>query len=251
MRRYMIVAAGLACTMAACRREPAPPVNQPKDRLLTGLRPPPLNRPIHQTADSQHAASVQVPAGPASALIVIRDGRSFLGVANLTGRLSISADRIRIEPNQGSPLELMYRLPAGVPALKADSGTGALSVVERTGPGGADRQVIVRLASGPLLAEMWRGSPRPLQLDLGNGVRLVQRAAYARAGAGYTEVPLEVTEAGRVVARVPLGRPTAIQAASGRYVAFAEVSHVFRPREADAGQVEGGYILRAWVVGAP
>ncbi len=51
-----------------------------------------------------------------------------------------------------------------------------------------------------------------------------------------------------MLARIPIGRPTPIQAISGRWVVFAEISHLYTPTTADAGQVRGGYILRAWIV---
>lgn len=249
MGRRVIVAIFFVAAVAACQREPAPPPDQPDNPLLKGLTPPPLNKPIHQPSEQQKAAPVQLPPGPASALVVMRDGRPFVGVANLTGRVTIDASRIRIEPIEGSALELLYRLPAGVPALRTATGNGVVAVVERSDPAGADQLALVRLESRPVLGEIWQTSPRPLQLDLGNGVRLVQQPVRGLV-AGYGEAQLDVFDGGRLLVRVPLGRPTAIQAVSGRYVVFAEVSHLFTPSAADADQVEGGYILRAWILSA-
>lgn len=248
MSRHMIVALVLVTIIVACRPEPKPPPDQPKHVLLNGLKPPPLNKPIHQPSEKQQAAPAQLPEGPASALIVVRDGRPFAGTVNLTGRLTIGANRIRIDPTQGGSLELLYRLPVGVPSLKAQTGNGAIDIVERTGPGGADQRVLVRSESKPVLAEIWQRSAKPLSLDLGNGVRLVQLPAPGPAKTGYTETQLNLLEGARAVGQVPIGRVTEFQTASGRYAVFAEVSHLFAPSPADAGQVEGGYILRAWVV---
>ena len=102
----------------------------------------------------------------------------------------------------------------------------------------------------PLQVEIWQRSPKPLSVDLGNGLRLQQYAARAIATGGYTEAPLDVLDGARVVTRVPIGRPTEIDAAAGRYVVFAEVSHLFTQSPSDKEQFGSGYILRAWVVPA-
>jgi hypothetical protein len=250
MPRQMIIALGLVAALVACRPDPKPPPDQPKHVLLEGLQPPPLNTPIHQPSEKEQATPVQLPPGPASALVAIRDGRPFAGDATLTGRLTISGDRIRIDPTTGSSLELFYRLPSGLQSPDALAGDGTIEIHERSGPASADRRVLVRSGSKGILGEIWQRSAKPPSLDLGNGVRLVQSAVRGSPRTGYTEAPLAMLEGGRVVGQVPIGRATEIQTGSGRYVVFAEISHLLTPSAGDFGQVEGGYILRAWVVSA-
>jgi hypothetical protein len=171
------------------------------------------------------------------------------GVLDVRGRLTVAPGRISIEPAGDSAVELLYRLPTGVPGLRADTGTATLNLVERSGPAGADRQLVLRSTEGTLLAEIWQLAPKPLAFDLRNGVRLVQQSVRAPGDSSrYIEVPLDAVEGARVLARIPIGRPTLIQANSGRWVVFAEISHLYTPGTADAGQVRGGYILRAWIV---
>ena len=248
MPRQMIVALALVAAFVACRPEPKPPPDQPKHVLLNGLQPPPLNTPIHQPSEKEQPTAPQLPPGPASALIALLDGSPFVGDATLKGRLTVSANRIRIDPITGSSLELMYRLPVGMPLLNAQAGDGTIDIRERSGPVGADRRVLVRAGSKVVLGEIWQRSAKPLSLDLGNGVRLVQSAVRGSAKTGYTEAPLAMLEGARVLGQIPIGRVTEIQAGSGRYKVFAEVSHLLTPSPAEFGQWEGGYILRAWVV---
>jgi hypothetical protein len=168
----------------------------------------------------------------------------------LNGRLTISADRIRIEPQAGDTLELLYRLPSGLPNLPAGAGNGSVQITENSGPGGADRRVIVSRDTRLLLAEIWQRSPRPFVVDLGNGLRLVQQPVRAPSDQPYAEAPLRAVDRAGAGVAVPIGRATEIQTAAGRYVVLAEISNLFTPSPSDAGQVEGGYILRAWIVPA-
>lgn len=247
MLTRMIVAVAVIGTVAGCGRDPKPPANQPGDPLLSGLEPPPLNTPLHEPpGERQQVSAPQLPPGPASVLLVTRGGRPFIGVANLTGRLTVAANRIRIEPAQDSALEILYRLPAGL-SLRTGTTNGSIAVTERSGPGGADQLVVVRSESRLALAEIWQRSLKPLSVDLGSSLRLQQRLARAVA-AGYAEAPLDVLDNGRVLSRAPIGRLTRIEASAGRYVVLAEVSHLFTPATSDAEQFGAGYILRAWVV---
>jgi hypothetical protein len=250
MLAHVIVAVALTVTVAGCRRDPKPPPNQPSDPLLIGLEPPPLNKPVHEPPGEQRVTIPQLPPGPASALVVTRGGRPFIGVANLTGRLIVGANRIQIQPAQDSALEILYRLPPGLPALTAATTDGSIAVTERNEPAGADQLVLVRGDSRLVLAEVWQRSLRPLSVDLGNGLRLQQRSAQPVATGGYAEAPLDVLDGARVVTRVPIGRATEIQAAAGRYAVLVEVSHLFTQAPSDKEQFGSGYILRAWVVPA-
>jgi hypothetical protein len=189
-----------------------------------------------------------MPQGTASTLMVLRGGQPFTGALEIVGRLRVTADRISLEPAGDRAIELLYRLPPGMPALRSDSGMGSLALVERSDPAHAWRQVVLRSGGRILLAETWRVAQKPLQLELGNALRLVQQDVRPSPESRYTEAPLDAMEGSRVIARIPIGRPTVIPAASGRWVVFSEVSHLLTATEAELGQVEGGYILRCWVV---
>jgi hypothetical protein len=244
----LVLALAVACW--SCRRDPQPPPNQTDHALLRDLEPPPLNRPIAQRPIPQQDTQPRLPPGPASALLVLRDGRPFTGTLNLTGRLALEADRIGIEPAAGAPFQILYRLPPGMPAPTPGTGDGTVDVTERSSPAGADRRVVARLAEGLALAEIWTRSPSPVVFDLGNGLRLMQRQVSASPDSAYREAPLSVVEGERQIGLVPIGRPTTVQTTRGPHVVFAEVSHLFTPPADAAGQVAGGYLLRAWVVPA-
>ncbi len=251
MHGHLFLALALVTVGTSCRREPKPPADRPDHALLRDLEPPPLNTPVKRPpGQQQQDAQVQLPPGPASALIAARRGRPFAGTATLNGRVTISADRIRIEPQAGDTVELLYRLPPGLPSLPAGAGNGSIQITERSGPGGADRRVIVSRDARLLLAEIWQRSPQPLVVDLGNGLRLVQQPARAASDQPYADAPLRAVDRAGAGVAVPIGRATEIQTAAGRYIVLAEISSLFTPSPSDAGQVEGGYILRAWVVPA-
>lgn len=238
-------------TAASCRREPRPPADQPKDPALSGLQPPPLNKPVHQPGDRRPAAAPQLPAGSASALIVVRDGRQFFGDVTVTGRVTAEANRIRIEPVNDRPIEILYRVPSTVRPPVAAPAQGDIRIVERSGPGGADRLVLVRLGTQLTLGEIWKRGPEPILVDLGDRLQLAQQPLSptpSTVQSSYSEAPLNIVADGRVIARATLGQSTAVQTASGQYHVVVEVSHRFTPSDADKNQVEGGYILRAWVV---
>ncbi len=236
--------------VAACQRAPQPPADRPDHALLRDLPAPPTNPLIALRPDTQQtAAPAQLPEGTAAALIATRDGEQVRGTLEVSGRLSVGPNQIRVEPAAGSAVQLLYRLPPGVPSLSADTGAASLSLTDRSGPGGADRQLVLRSSRRTLLGEVWQQSPTPVQFDLQNGLRLVQQRTRPPVDTtGYTEVVLEAVEGGCVVARIPIGRPTPVQVESGRWVVFAEVSHLLTPDAADADQVRGGYILKAWIV---
>src|SRR5688572_2569676 len=108
MPGHLIIAITLLIATAACRRDPKPPPDRPDHALLRDLEPPPVNKPIEQRPAQQQEARAQLPAGSAAALMPTRNGRPFVGAATLTGRLTITPDRVRLDAGADSAIELLY-----------------------------------------------------------------------------------------------------------------------------------------------
>lgn len=185
MPRYTIAVLVPCAVIVACVREPQPPADQPQHALLDSLAlsPPPLNQPVSLRGTAVPPGAPQLPAGEASAVMLMRDGRPFEGALNATGQLSVTAERVRLDIEGGGTFEIIYRLPRTLAALPQVSGSGGVSALERTSPEGANRHVIVRLGTRLLLAETWRRAAEPVVLDMGGGLRLVQGVVRPAPGA--------------------------------------------------------------------
>jgi len=245
MNRYLRIVLVLCAVTPGCK--PRPPKDQPRHPLLDGLRPPPVNRPLDAVPQREPLSKPQLPAGKASALLILREGAPFVGTLEASGQLSGQTGRLRLVIRGEPPLEVMYRLPPGLDSLLIAEGEGTVTVIERSTPGGMDQRLMVRREGHLLLGEIWQRSVRPLVLELGDGLQLSQRPTQP-AGGFYTEVPLLAAAGKRTMVTIPIGKPTSITAAGVAFVVYVEVSHLATPSEADAGQVAGGYILHAWVV---
>lgn len=253
MRTQIVAGLGLITVMAACAPgEPQPPPDQPDHALFDSLElaPPPLNRPLAVTTVPAAEPMAQLPGGTASAIALLHDGRPFTGTLDIAGQLTVTSDRIRLDAEGGGTFEVLYRLPSGIGTLPQATGTGSISVTERSGPTGADRRIVVQQEGRPLLSEVWLRSAEPITVDLGGGIRIVQTAVRPSGEGEYTEAPLQALEDQRTIAALRVGTATTLEATTGASTAFVEVSHLFTPSDADVGQTRPGYILRVWVTRA-
>ncbi len=246
--RTLAILAALALTMIACQVEPQPPADQPQHPLLENLEPPPLNRPVTVTTKPGEQVAPRLPAGEQAALLLLQDGRPFSGTLRASGELTVGDSVIDFRPAQGAALQILYRTPRGLPSLRAESRPGRLDVVERSRPEGADRRVVVSDDAGLVLAQIWRSSPRPLQVELPGGLALAQASVAPQdTAAGYTEVPLQARVRGERVATLAIGQAVSVRTGAGPVQVLTEVSHRFVPDDPQTAQYPGGYILHVWV----
>lgn len=248
LRRITLSVTIGAAVIACAERTPEPPASQPQHALLEGLEPPPLNRPVQLAPAAQEQVTLRLPPGNQAALLVVQGGRPFSGTVTDSGQITVSDSLIRLTPTEGASIEILYRVPAGLPRPASGDRTGSATVMEMSGPAASNRQLIVRGNGRLVLAEVWQTSDRPITIDLGRGLQLVQRATRQAATGEYAEAQLQVLERSQVLATIPLGEPTRVGTSADSIAVFVEVSHLMTPSDADVGQVQGGYILHAWVV---
>ncbi len=252
MRKIATMILAVALIAVACGgsvTEPAPPA--PEHPLLEGLERPPLNEPLTaaKTEPPLDMMPLGLPEDELPALLVLLGERPFVGTFREAGRLTVRSDRIELQPAEGDPLQILYRLPLGVEKLAEGTGEGSVDVTELSGPDGADRSVMVRDARALFFVEVWRNSATPLTVQLSDRLSLVQRRTDAADGDGsYTEVELSAFHEGELVVRIPIGEPTLVKTNDGAFQVFSEVSHLFTPPKTDLGQYPRAYILHVWVV---
>lgn len=231
----------LPMASSACSRDLRPPPGQPQSPLLDRLQQPLPNPPVKPTALQPQPPTLG--PGTGSALLVLRDGREFAGTATLSGRLTVAPGRIGIVGDSKESLEVLYRLPAGLPAPAAFDGRGQVTLEERSTAGSNDRRLLVRANNRLLLAQVSLGSSQPIRVDLGPGLRLAQSGGGKRA-ARAAAVPL-VLEAADAPLRV--GMVTQTKTREGLFSVMAEASHWAAASSNSPGL--GTYLLDAWVVG--
>lgn len=251
LTRIFVLTMGLAGVVACGGGGPEPPADQPRHPLLDNLQPPPLNRPVVDVPIPTAAPSL--PPGDRPALLLVSQGRRFHGTATLAGRVVASKGRVEFTSPDRPPLQILYRLPAGLRALPDVDAKGSVTLLERTNPGGPNRQVLIRTDGALLLAHVWLTSPKPLAvtLDEAAGLRLVQLPVRRATPDGLlADAQVEVFDgdlrAGAAANRVL----TPIRARTGSFQAFVETSRLaYASGRTD--QRDGRYILEAWVVRSP
>ncbi len=245
MRGSIVLCLALSC--AACGDEEESP--KPRHPALSGLSPPPVNAPLQpprgQAAQQPRAS---LPPGEHPAELALRDDVPVTGTVQLEGTADLSPGSIVVTPDQGSPLELLYRLPKNMlsPSLVPERVTATIS--EKGGPHGADR-LFVLMGDGQLTyATAWRSAGEPVVVTLTGSVRLEQRQAERATAGGYSLARLFVMDGDREAAEVPIGEPTRVKTTAGSLAVYAQMSHrhFVAEERSDAGDQ---YILRAWVTG--
>lgn len=243
-RTLLILTCGLVLT-ACGARTPQPPEDRPEHAVLEGVEAPPLNRPLA----AQPVRTPQVPEtlqdGPGVVRVTV-NGATFKGQLDETGELSVTDTAISLATADQRAIRIQYRAPSELTALPVRSGPGALRLLDRSGPEGADRVMVVRQGGALRLGEVWQSNAEPIRFDLGGSLVLQQRGTDT-PGSGAVEVPVDVLDGGRAVARVPIGEATQVQTRSGIYQVFVRASHLSASSQ-PAGQFGDGYVLNAWVV---
>ena len=233
--------------LAGCGRgAPAPPTKQPEHPLLRTLRPPPLNLPVKSAQIPSESPGL--PPGNEPALLVVSEGSPFQGSATLSGRLTVGSGMVEITAQDKRRLQILYRLPEGLPALPSADVNGELSIIERSGPGGPNRRIILRSDGSLLLAQIWLRSSEPATMQLGDGLRIAQRPVQrSTSGPRLVEVLVEVAGGDTAPAAISVRKPAQVRTRSGVLQAFVESSH-FAYWAGPTDKHDGRYILKAWVV---
>lgn len=252
MRKLMILLVLVALGAVSCGQSvPAQVEPTPTHPLLEGLDPPPLNQPLVAPKPIPlDKLSPQLPEDDLPALLVLLGERPFSGTFRETGRLNISHDIIELQPAEGEPLRILYRMPQEMVQLPESTLVGRVDVAEFSGPQGANRSVMVYDKQALLFAEVWQSLGTPLTVGLGDKLRLSQGETRPRdRNGGYTETKLGVFDGEELVTTIPIGKPTTVETRVGAFQVFVEVSHLFSSRKSDLGQYPDTYILHFWIVG--
>jgi hypothetical protein len=228
----------------ACSREKEPPSDRPQHPLFKNLQPPPLNRPVRQAPLPIQAPLLKVNA---PGVTLVSNGRVFEGTTTLRGRLTVTGERVELVSPEKQILQVLYRLPTGLPALAAFDGEGELLLEDRSTPDGSNRRVILRAGNVLQFGYVAVKATEPVDIDLGGGLRLVQGKPRVVSPQGTLAwAPVEIRLDGAIRADVPSGKPTRF-AVGGRVMdAIVEASRWTRAGPKD--QHSGGYLLEAWIV---
>lgn len=227
-----------AVLVAGCGRQAEPPANRPNDPLFAGLKALPVNMPAFQFAIAPIDGDPTLPAGTLPALALVAGGHPVRAVGTLPGRVTTRGDRIEVQGLDGARIDVLYRLPQGVPAPSETASSGDLSVIEHQKTAGdSTRQVLICSEGSLLLARISLASASPVTTDLGTGLSLAQRQATGLLGGTATDVIVEAFDEGHAVGTIPVGKLTAIRTSTGVFQALVESS-----------RHESAYVLDAWVV---
>jgi len=224
---------------------PEPPADQPRHALLEGLEAPPLNRPLtSRPGRSEPPAQVVLQEGPAVVLVTL-DGTPFSGQFSGSGFVTVRDSVIDFTTSDERQVRIQYRAPTQLTALSQGEGVGALRLVERSGPEGANRALALDQGGSLKMGEVWRSEAEPIRFDLGSRLALRQSRVEG-SERGAVAVPLDVMEGGQAIARVPIGETVTVQTRSGVYEVYVRASHLSQDDE-PAGQFGSGYVLNAWI----
>lgn len=225
--------------------DPIPPQIVPS--YLQGLEPPPLNKPWRPIAIKSEETSLNLPRDNQAATLVTQNNKAFRGEVQHIGTVTVDEEGIEFDPKQGKPLRILYRLPPGMLPLPKMQQPAELHIRELSGPGGADRVIMLKQGNALLFSEVWQRAKRPLQVKLIDTFRLQQAPTSEPTREGYTEAEAALYEDDELVAKLPIGKTIDVDTPAGSLQTFVETSHRYVPSKADAEQYPDEYILHAWV----
>ena len=250
--RKLIIFSAVALALSACTDSvPSPPANQPDHPMLDNLKPPPLNSPIRLSEVKHDTVRPQLAAGDQPTLMILQDDALFSGQMTARGTFIIAAEQIEFQPDEATPLQVLFRMPREMGTLIEARGTGRLQLLERSGPEGADRVVVLSREDAVVFGEIWQRSAEPLNVALNGRWHLMQTETGAAEKPGsYTPVDLALYDGEESIAVLPIGELTEIPTSNGDLMVFVETSHLFDPEQETTDQYPREYILHVWLAAA-
>lgn len=234
--------------LSACGGATFDPAPRSRDPVLEKLEPPPLNLPRHTAARPQGppdpARMPALPPGDRPAIVVrtteLLDAKTLASPGLVTSKKG----EIEFAPENRAGIRIYFRLPRELPSPPELSHTGTLALVDRTGPAGPVRQVIVSVDGMPLIGEVRLKSPTPINFALAPGLELRQQR---RPDRGSGDVAVEIGGETRKPQLLTTRGVTEVATAGGVLLVFVGASYVVDLPD-PTGQYPDGYILHAWVV---
>jgi hypothetical protein len=237
IRLAVLTLAAVAAT--SCERgAPEPPPVRPRHPLLDGLNPPPLNRPLTSVGVVPLGGTPALPGGTVPALVLVSDGRAVEVRGSFSAPLAMKEGRLELSPIGRPAIHVLYRLPDGLTLPVGSSSVGRF--VRFAGSWG--RRTLLRSEGSLLLAELVVRAPTPVSLDLGDGLKIVQRPASASRAGEATDVQADAMDDERPVGTLASGAATSVRTRSGTFNIFIVSSRLAKSEERP-----GGYVLDAWV----
>jgi hypothetical protein len=207
---------------------------------------PPVNLPrTPQVPDSSQPSAPRLPQGDFPAALVLDAGNVFSGELISSGELVVDAQKIEFVGDDKRRISIVHRLPPALGIAASRKGRGEVRLRENRGPDTIDRTNIVRVGNDIVFGEVWVSGPMPIAVDLGHQLSLRQATAAKRVE-GYTEVSVELFERGKPLARLPVGRPTAVRTSQGTVNALVEISHIRVAAPGSDAVYPAMFILRVW-----
>jgi len=169
----------------------------------------------------------------------------FSGELMSSGELAVDAQKIEFFGDDKRHISIVHRLPPALGIAAPRKGRGDVWLRENRGPDSIERANIVRIGNDIVFGEVWLSGPTRIAVDLGHQLSLRQPPA-ARGVEGYTEVSAALFERDKQLARLPVGRATAVRTSQGTVNALVEISHIRVAAPGSDAVYPTTYILRVW-----
>lgn len=241
----------LALLASACSAAPDPFA---PEHPMIGDRPVPMGNAPYRLEPGKPPAEQDIrpvlPPGDRPALLVVRDRKPVSGGLQLAGALRRDGDAILLTPRGGSTVNIPYRLPAAMPAPPALPATGRLDFQDVSDLGGAHLKLLLTDDGGwPLFMHVWEVRRAPLDIEIGQGVRLTQMPVAQQAEPGTVAVRLAIVDNGRVLGLPEMGQTVTLATSAGVIAVTPDISVLATPEDGVQDPDYPHYILRAWVTG--
>ena len=221
--------AALSCDRGAPERSRHP--------MLDGLDPPSLNRPLTSVGIVPVGSAPALPGGTMPALVFVSDGRAVEVRGAFSGHVTVHDGRMELTPSGRPAINVLFRLPPGLTLPVGSSAPGRF--VRLAGSWG--RRTLLRSQGSLLLAEFAVRAPTPVSLDLGHGLKIVQRPAAAPKAGEAAEVQADAIYDDRPAGTLARGAATSVRTRSGTFNIFVVNSRLEGSERPDR------YVLDAWV----
>lgn len=194
-------------------------------------------------------APAALPPGDFPAAVAIRDLVPVSAPVNKTGLLRHDRKGIHFEAYDGSSIVIPYRLPREMPPPTLPP-TGRLELYDLSNMGGARMKILLTDdGEQPLFVHIWETSRIPMDIQIGQGLRLIQLPPENQVEPGHFPATLAIIEHGRTLGNITPGQTATLQTSAGTISVTPEISVLAVPAPGVQDPDFPHYILRAWVTG--